>query len=338
MTTSRSTPRRRLGAALSLALAAGTVAAAPAATAAPAAVSATTPAARSTATGFPPEIALPTGFRPEGVAAGAGTTVYAGSVSDGSIVRADARTGAVRALLLGRTGRSLRGLQYDPRSGLLWAVGNDGAQAKVWAIDGRTGRFSREILVPGGAFLNDIVIGSRTVWVTDSRVDRLTRITVTPSGRPTSAAPTFLAITGAWPKTSGEGLGANGIRRLHDGSLILNNSTAGGLFTVNGRTGEAVVVPVAGGPRLTGGDGLELRGSRLYDVRATGRSEVVVLTLRRTSAGWRAAYAGLLRSSRLDVPSTATLAAGGLYAVNARFGVANPDSAAYWIKRLPQKP
>ncbi len=334
-TTSRSALSRRLGAALSLALAAGTVAIAPGASAASPAPA---PAATSAATAVPPEIALPTGFRPEGVAAGAGTTVYAGSVGDGSIVRADTRTGRVSALLFGRTGRSMRGMQYDARSGLLWVVGNDGAQAKVWAIDGRTGRFAREILVPGGAFLNDVVISSRTVWVTDSGVDRLTRITVTPSGRPTSAAPTFLAITGAWPKTVGDALGANGIRQLPDGSLILNNSTAGGLYTVNGRTGQAVVVPVAGGPRLTGGDGLELRGSTLYDVRATGRSEVAVVTLRRTSAGWRATYAGLLRSSRLDVPSTATLAAGGLYAVNARFGVANPDAAAYWIRRLPQRP
>jgi hypothetical protein len=35
------------------------------------------------------------------------------------------------------------------------------------------------------------------------------------------------------------------------------------------------------------------------------------------------------------VPSTATAAGGSLWAVNARFGVASPGTASYWITRLP---
>jgi len=56
-------------------------------------------------------------------------------------------------------------------------------------------------------------------------------------------------------------LGANGVRRLGDGQLVLNNSTAGGLFSVGTRTGVATVIPVPGGSPLVSGDALELRGN-----------------------------------------------------------------------------
>ena len=42
---------------------------------------------------FPSLISLPTGFQPEGVATGRGTALYAGSLVDGAIYRADFRSG-----------------------------------------------------------------------------------------------------------------------------------------------------------------------------------------------------------------------------------------------------
>ncbi|HEX8496966.1 MAG TPA: hypothetical protein VF661_07205, partial [Actinomycetales bacterium] len=282
--------------------------------------------------------ALPTGFRPEGIAAGPGNTVFAGSVGDGSIVSADVRTGAVRAVVLGVTGRSVRGMQYDPRSGLLWVAGNDQGTAKIFAVNPRSKKIVRTVVVPGGQFLNDLVVTSRALWVTDSRVDRLTKVSLTSSGQPTSAAPGFLLLTGAWPKSMPDANGANGIRALSDGSFVLNNSSRGGLYVVDPMTGATTVIPVTGSPAQTAGDGLELRGSTLYNVRGSGQREVSVLTLRRDSSGWKATAQGRLTSSRLDVPSTAALAGGALYAVNARFGVTNPDAAAFWIKRLPLRP
>jgi hypothetical protein len=38
-------------------------------------------------------------------------------------------------------------------------------------------------------------------------------------------------------------------------------------------------------------------------------------------------------AGEVDVPTTVALAKGLLWAVNARFGVANPETAAYWITR-----
>jgi len=191
-----------------------------------------------------------------------------------------------------------------------------------------------DVLVPGGVFLNDLVATDRTVWVTDSRVDRLTRIALTPDGMPAGSAPTFVALTGDWPAFDGTNIAANGIRALPDGSLVLNNSRAGGLWQVHPGTGVTREIEVRGGPGLVGGDGLELRGSTLYDVRGTGPAEVAVLQLSRRRLAWVATWRGALTDETLDVPSTATWAAGSLWAVNARFGVPSPGTASYWVTRL----
>jgi len=284
--------------------------------------------------GLPDTVALPDGIRPEGITSGPGTTFYVGSVSDGRIVTGDLRRGGTRVLLAAATGRSLRGLYFDRRTGLVWAVGSLGAESHVWAVDGRTGAVVADVVVPGGGFLNDLVVSERAVWFTDSSVDRLGRIALDRRGRPAGGAPTFVALTGAWPATAAGTFGANGIRRLPDGSLVLNNSTSGGLWQVDPRTGVTREIAVSGGPRPVSGDGLELVGNTLYDVRGNGANAVSVFRLGRRHDRWVASAQGTLTDPTLDVPSTATFAAGSLWAVNARFGNPTPDTASYWITRL----
>ena len=113
---------------------------------------------------------------------------------------------------------------------------------------------------------------------------------------------------------------ANGIRELPDGSLVLNNSRVGGLWQVNATTGVATTIPVQGGPGIIGGDGLEIDGTTLYDVRGSGQNSVAVLLLSQSGSGWTAKWAGARSDETLDVPSTTTLAGGWLWVINARFG------------------
>ena len=280
-------------------------------------------------------VPLPDGIRPEGITSGPGTTYYVGSLADGRIVTGDLLAGTSRVLLPGATGRSLRGLLWDRRSGLVWAVGSLGANAHVYAVDARSGAIIQDTIVPGGLFLNDLVVTRDAVWVTDSFVDRLTRIPLRRSGRPAGRPPAYLALTGDWPTGNGTTINANGIRELDDGSLILNNSRVGGLWQVDPRTGRTSAIPVSGGPGIVSGDGLEIDDRTLYDVRGTGRSEVAVLRLSRRGGSWTATWVGALTDPTLDVPSTATLAGGALWAVNARFGVPSPGTATYSITRLP---
>lgn len=276
-------------------------------------------------------VALPDGFRPEGVTSGPGDRYYTGSLADGRIWTGDLSKGTGRQLVSGVTGRALRGMQYDRRTGLLWVVGQDGAAPNatgiVLVIEARSGKILDRIVVPGAVFLNDIVLAGKAAWVTDSGVDKLTRISLG------SKKLSQIALGGPWPTPAGNR--ANGIRQLPDGSLLIDNSTAGGLWQVNRKTGVVTQIPVKGGPGITGGDGLELRGNTLYVVRGSGQQEVSVLRLKQHKGSWTATWQGALTSSALDVPSTATLVGSTLWAVNARFGVANPDAAAYQIVPLP---
>lgn len=273
------------------------------------------------------EVALPIGFRPEGITSGPGDTYYVGSLADGAIRTGDLSRGTGRTLLPGVTGRALRGLAYDQRSKSLWAVGQDGTTGIVLVVDARTGAVRQRIEIPGSVFLNDVVLTAGRAWVTDSRVDRLTSI-----DRTTPGAPRFLPLTGAWPVDQA-GNHANGIRALPGGELILDHSTAGGLWAADPATGVVTGIPVTGG-QITGGDGLELDHDTLYVVRGNGQAQVSVVDLDRRRGRWTAEVEGELTSSRLDVPSTATLVKRTLWAVNARFGVADPAAAAYWITPL----
>ena len=143
-----------------------------------AAMAASTAAAAPRVPRAPETVALPDGLRPEGITSGPGTTYYVGSLADGRIVTGDLMQGSPRVLLAGATGRSLRGLCYDGRSGLVWAVGSLGTEGHVWAVAAATGAVVADVVVPGPAFLNDLVVTPTTVWVTDSRVDRLAGVPV----------------------------------------------------------------------------------------------------------------------------------------------------------------
>ena len=71
-------------------------------------------AAAMTARSFPSIIPLPDGFRPEGIVDGRGHELFAGSLANGAIYRANARTGEGEVLVPGETGRVTVGLAFDP--------------------------------------------------------------------------------------------------------------------------------------------------------------------------------------------------------------------------------
>ncbi|MBT0769756.1 hypothetical protein KIH74_12530 [Kineosporia sp. J2-2] len=281
-------------------------------------------------------VGLPDGFRPEGVTSGPKRTFFAGSLADGQIWTGSLVTGDGRRLTAGVAGRSVRGLEWDKRSNLLWAAAQDGATGVVLAIDACSGKVRHRIEVPGAQFLNDLTIEPNAVWVTDSRVDRLTRIALNRDTGHYADWFNFIPLKGAWP-TDGDGNRANGIDTLWDGALLLNHSTAGGLWRVDPHTGTATSIPVKGGPGITGGDGLERKGHTVYVVRGSGQNQVAVLKLHHNWRGWRASWRTALSSPDLDVPSTATIVNHTLWAVNARFGVEDPQNASYRIIPLRKK-
>jgi len=277
---------------------------------------------------LPARIDLPDGFRPEGIASW-GPWLFSGSLVDGSVWRADARTGAGSMLVTGQTGHAATGMHVD-RWGRLWVAGGPDQTVRVY--DARSGALLREYVFPTAGFINDLVITPTAVYATDSLNPQLLVIPLRWRGRlaPATAAGT-MPLSGDLVYTTG--FNANGIvARGH--SLILVQSNTGMLFRVDPRTGLARTIDL-GGASVTNGDGLVLVGRSLYVVR--NQNQVVALF--RLGFGLRTArLIGEITSADLSVPTTGTVTLGALWVVNARFGVPPTPTTEYWITRLPLRP
>jgi hypothetical protein len=114
--------------------------------------------------------------------------------------------------------------------------------------------------------------------------------------------------------------------------LLVGETSTGKLFRVDPDTGIAAAVDLGGEP-LPSPDGLELRGNTLYVVGG-GLVTVVRLGARLASG----VVLGEITDPGLDVPTTATVAAGRLWVVNARFGTGPTPTTPYWITQLPLRP
>ena len=283
---------------------------------------------RPGAGGFPDTVALPTGSLPEGIAGGRGTTFYAGSRADGSVVRGDLRTGESSELVAGVPGRVAVGMVYDSRADRLWVAG--GATGAVTAYDGTTGAELGRWVVPGSGFLNDVEVTRDAVYVTDSSVQRLVVVPLGERGSlPAADGARTLPLTG--DLVYGPGFNANGIRVLRTGDLVVTQSSTGDLFRVDPRTGASDRIEVAGRD-LTAGDGLVLRGRTLYVVHGFSTDSAAVVELARD--GRSGEVVGEVGADALDRPTTGVVAAGALWLVNGRFAVADPTTADYQVVRV----
>jgi hypothetical protein len=300
------------------------------------------------ATAAPPDnfrerIDLPAGFFPEGIESGRGTSVFVGSLFDGTIWRGDVRTGSGAVLADGATGRASVGIAYEAARNRLWVAGggpsfNIGA-GDVRVYDASSGDLVATFLPPGdvGA-LNDVAITHDAVYVTDSFNAQLVVIPLPADGSlPSEDAATLLPVTGDFAQTPPPAPNLNGIV-AKSGVLLVAQTSTGMLFRVDPDTGIAELVDL-GGAELPAPDGLELRGNTLYVV---GGGVVTVVRL-----GARLASGVVLgvitdpgepNTQLLDVPTTATVAAGRLWVVNARFTTPRTAATEYWITQLPLRP
>jgi len=282
----------------------------------------------------PDVIELPSGFRPEGIAS-SGNRLFVGSIPTGDIFVADRRSGAGRLFVDAPDGRAAIGLEVDRRHNWLWVAG--GPTGSVYVYDLRTGGDVAQLTmpVPGGAagtFINDVQVLGDAAYATDSLNAVVYRIPVTRRGRVGPAQ--AVELGGDWQQVAG--FNANGIVSAPGGrTLLIINSTTGVLYRVEPGTGEATAVTVEGAPNGSGtlpaGDGMFRQGNRLWVVQ-NRLNQVVEIELERRA---RAAEVDeILTDPDLDVPTTITGSGGDLYTVNARFGVPDPDTAAYQIVRL----
>lgn len=281
---------------------------------------------------YPDRIELPTGFQPEGITIGKAPVAYLGSRTDGDIIAANLKTGQLRLVSEGiGTGFPSIGLKVDGR-GLLYVAGGTAGTGRV--ISARTGDvLANYPFTTGNTFVNDVVLTDRYAWFTDSRQAQLYRVERTRTGRGAVSAEVWtLPLSGDWEQVPGPMVNnANGIAQTPDGrALLVVNSATGTLFRVNPQTGAATQVNL-GGYALTNGDGLLVQGRTLYVVQNRLNRVAVIELNRRGTAG---ELVKTLTSPNFDVPTTVAAYKGSLYLPNARFGVASPLTADYWITRI----
>jgi hypothetical protein len=296
------------------------------------------------ATAAPPDnfrerINRPDGFFPEGIESGRGTSFFVGSLIDGAIWRGDLRTGSGAVLADGETGQVSVGIAYEASRDRLWVAGGGpgffGA-GDVRVYDASSGTLLATFIPPGAVgFLNDVAITHDAVYVTDSFNPQLVVIPLPADGSlPSEDSATLLPVSGV-AQIGGPNL--NGIV-AKSGMLLVGETSSGNLFRVDPDTGIAVEVDL-GDVDLPGPDGLELRGNTLYVVGG-GLVTVVRLGARLASGVVLGVITdpGEPNNPLLDVPTTATVAAGRLWVVNARFTTPQTPDTEYWITQLPLRP
>ncbi len=268
-------------------------------------------------------IDLPNGWQPEGVTTD-GTHLFAGSLADGAILRADPMTGTTEVLVEGTEGAVVAGLEHDAY-GRLWAAG--APTGEVRAYDAATGELLATYAFESG-FLNDVAATPDAIYVTDSFLPQVLVIPLGDDGAlPDPEAGSVLPISG--DLVYGEGFNLNGIVAA-PGGLVVVHSGEGQLYNIDPASGAASRIDT-GDVSLTGGDGLELDGRTLHVVR---NSSNLVVTMELDEDALAAAFAGEATSLDFDVPTTAALVGDALWAVNARFSTDPTPETEYWITRV----
>ena len=279
----------------------------------------------------PERIVLPDGFRPEGIAAGKGASVYVGSIPTGRVLEVDTKTGALDEAVPARPEHAAIGLDYDRRNERLFVSGGPTGKAFVYDADDGDELAAFQLTAPGmETFINDVALTRRFAYFTDSRQPVIYAVRRNLSGvRP-------IALTG-FPMTAGEN-NLNGIEAVRKGRrvryLLAVQSSEGVLWRINPRTGAHAQVDL-GGAELTNGDGLLLVRKRTLLVVQNRSNQIAVVRLNK---GYRSGrVTGAIRHPDFDVPTTVARKRGSLFLPNARFTTPPAPDTDYWITRVDRR-
>lgn len=203
-------------------------------------------------------IVLPGASSAEGIAAGKGTTFYAGDLGRGDIFTGDLRRGTAELLIDAPDGRFAVGMAADTRHDLLFVAGGSTGQAYVYNTRTRTPLTSHELGDPAGSFINGVVFTPSGAWFTDSLAARLYFVPVV-CGVPGPAR--TLQLTGPAAVLTEE-FNLNGIGATPSGrTLVVTHTGLGKLFTVDPRTGVSTEIA---GVSVPDADGLVLADRRVW--------------------------------------------------------------------------
>lgn len=228
-------------------------------------------------------------FFPEGITVTADGTFFAGSMEEGSIVRA--LPGAAQAELFippGANGLvSVLGLYADEARGLLWACSSDAGNGKlagtapvgIKAFDLASGTPRGSYDFPGGGFANDLTIDpAGNLYVTDSWAPRILRL---PAGG--NALEEWIND----PQLGAEQWSLNGIDFDRETGVIYTvNQLASKLFRISlepdGRAGRVTLISTSRPIRRP--DGLKVIGSNTLATAEGGAGGMAVIDIKGDTA------------------------------------------------------
>lgn len=266
-------------------------------------------------------ITLPDASGAEGIAAGRGTTFYAGDLATGDIYRGDVRRGTARELIDVPEGRMAVGMKYDERSGLLFVAG--GATGQAYVYDTRSGETVATYDLAAG-FINDVTLTRDGAWFTNSVAGELYLIPLGHHGRLGDLR--VLPLSGPAAGTAGA-FNLNGIASLRHGrTLLVAHSADATVYTVDPRTGASAPT----GLDLPNVDGILADGRRLWAVQ-NQLNQVSVIKLDRDLDGGE--VEDVVTSALFQVPTTVARFGHALALPNAKFGV--PDVTSYEVVVVP---
>ncbi len=263
-------------------------------------------------------IVLPGASSAEGIAAGRGTTFYAGDLIGGDIFRGNVQKGTAELFVDAPTGRMALGMAADVAQDLLFVAGGFTGQGYVY--DTRTGGTvaTYQFGSPPATVINDVALTTEGAWFTDSAQAKLYFVPVSATGVP--APFTTLALSGPAADTSGE-FNLNGIQATPDGkTLVVAHSGNGSLYTVDPASGESATIAGVSVPNV---DGIVLQGRRLWAVQNSNQVTRIRLSPHLTSG----VIEEVITSVLFQVPTTAARFGSRLAVVNAKFDTGFPPTA-----------
>ena len=272
-------------------------------------------------------IALPDGFRPEGIAAGPGKSVYVGSIPTGRVLEIDTKTGAFTEAVPAREGHAAIGLKWDRREDRLFVSGGPTGKAFVYDASSGDELAAFQLTAVGEpTFINDVVLTRTAAYFTDSRQPVIYAVARDLSGV------TPIALSG-FPMTAGNNL--NGIAASRNGRVLLAiQSSEGVLWRIDPATGAYSPVDL-GGATLPAGDGLLLVNSRTLLVVQNRLNQIAVVKL---DGDYRSgSIVRTITDPDFDVPTTVARKRGSLYLPNARFSTPPTPDTDYSVVRVDER-
>ena len=268
-------------------------------------------------------IVLPGASSAEGIAAGRGTTFYAGDLRQGHIFRGDLQRGTAEVFINAPAGRMAMGMAADVAHDLLYVAGGRTGQGYIY--DTRSGATvaSYQFGDPPTSLVNDVALTNDGAWFTDSFQPRLYFVPASQAGDPEARFRT-LAVSGpaaAISPISGR-VNLNGIQATPNGeTLIVAHSVNAQLHTIDPTTGASATIAEVSVPFV---DGIVLEAERLWAVQNLSNQ---VSQIRLSPDLTSGAVEEVITSELFRVPTTAARFGSRLAVVNFKPNTGFPPTA-----------